>query len=168
MSSLSEIFLMHLKATALQSSDVSIIQDNANSSCNSLTKHSLEAQNSRSDSSFTTMTWSRPGRTNSRWEPAVAIDDDQPGIPTRQDSSKTLMSPIDDSIDSFGGDDINKDSQPRKPCRQSSERDFRLALVALPRIPRRQNSSRKSLGGSLHGSNHERRQQQIPQLRCWS
>ena len=147
---------MHLKATALHSSDVAIVQDNANSSCSSL---KFFFDNKIADSS--TITWFRPGAKNSRWEATIAEKDGLPGIPTRQDSYKTLMSLVGDHGESSScGDaaivDSTKDSQPKIPCRQSSGRDLNISEAGLPRIPRRQNSFRMNLGGKdLQHSNHE-------------
>lgn len=166
MSGLSEIFLMQLKATAFQSNEVSIVQDNANSSCSSL---KFFFDNRIADSS--TIMWYRPGSKNSRWEAAIAMEDNLPGIPTRQDSYKTLMSLVGNRDESAsGGDgtvaDSTKDSRPKIPCRQSSGRDLNVTGASLPRIPRRQNSFRINLGGKdLHHSHHEQSQPQQNTLR---
>jgi len=166
MSSVSEIFLMHLKVTALNnSSDVSIVQDNANSNYDdSLTKLTYDGQICKNwDSSMSTITWAR--MPTSRWEEAVDIDDGQPGIPARQDSYNLLQcSQMDDnsqeSTRTAYSERESKDSLPKKPCRQSSGRDLVVsnlnATVALPRIPRRNINSNKNIeGDELYGSDHE-------------
>jgi hypothetical protein len=113
MSSVSEIFLMHLNA----SGKISIVQDNANTSFANTSINSLSfcfRGSHSSDSTFwTTVSASRKTvsrritrtrrrtttrrRRSSRWEPdTVPISDDQPGIPKRQSSSNELNTDDDD------------------------------------------------------------------------
>ncbi|CAB9507996.1 expressed unknown protein [Seminavis robusta] len=157
MSSLSEIFLMHLKATT---SEISIVPDNAmsssmmsmSSSINSLS-HSFRSSDGQS------ITWSRTRptrRSSSRWESDESSVDDRPDIPTRQVSSTALVSDDEDDdvvlchvrrrhqhddsqICDACEEQSLKDSEPKKPLRQTSSNDL---MLALPRIPRRQNSFR--------------------------
>lgn len=173
MSSLSEIFLMHLKASSMSaSSNISIVQDNANTSLanSSFTSLSFCFRESHStDSAFTSASGktaskrrTRRRRRSSRWEPdTVPISDGQPDIPTRQNSSNELIT--DD------GDKENTDAcvsplptptttaaMKRRDLvcpawEQGTQRDSEPKLprrqsskrnLSLPRIPRRQNSFR--------------------------
>ena len=174
MSSLSQIFLMHLKATSLhQSSEISIVQDNANSSCNSLSKYfrdsssMLDASSDCSlNSSFSRRARRRPSRrrsscSSSRWEPAVAIEDDLPLIPTRQGSNQNLMAneEADDdglmsvmsvlsacSIKTTASGRKTTASGRQKPtttkslCSERSQHRTTTKEDSRPRIPRRQRS----------------------------
>ena len=134
MSNTSEIFLMHLMSST---SDVSIVQDNASSS--SLFHMSMSFSESESHSQIHSRR-----RGSSRWEPTVALEDDLPEAPARQDSSKALGSHESTAA---------KDMKPRKPLRQSSSKD-----LSLPRIPRRQNSFRGTMKNRVNaGVSNERR-----------